>query len=120
MNKRGDQELKSTHRITMRLTEDEFNMIKTCSMEERLSASEYCRTKIFPATHKKASRDIFIELQKMNESLSDTYSLYKKILRAANADPGFDKDILSEARGALQELSAIAGNVYSAIRNQEP
>ena len=56
----------------------------------------------------------------MNESLSDTYSLYKKILRAANADPGFDKDMLSEARGALQELSAIAGNVYSAIRNQEP
>lgn len=120
MNKRDDHEQKSTYRITMRLTDDEFNMLKTCSMEEKLTVSEYCRTKIFPTTHKKVSRDIFNKLQIMSESLSDTYSLYKKILRSANADPRVDKDMLSESKVALQELSAITGNIYDALRNQKP
>jgi len=120
MNKRDNQEQKSVHRVTIRLTEDEYDKLKTVCQEERLTASEYCRTKIFPETHKKVSRDIFIELQKMNESLTDTYSLYKKILRSASTENGVDKDMLFEARASLQELSAIAGNIYDTLRTQDP
>lgn len=120
MNKRDDQELKSIHRVTIRLTEEEYNALKIISEEERITASEYCRTKIFPSIHKKVPRDVFVELQKMNESLSDVYSLYKKILRAITEDPNVNKDLLSEAKSSMQELSAIAGNIYDEIRNQDP
>lgn len=120
MNKRNDQDLKSTHKVTIRMTDDEYNRMKTESAEERLTASEYCRTRLFPDTHKKVPRDVFIELQKMNENLSDTYSLFKKILRSASStENGINKDMLDEARGALQELSAMAGNIYEAIRTDK-
>ena len=102
------------------MTDDEYERIKSESQEERLTASEYCRTRLFPETHRKVPRDIFIELQKMNEGLSDAYSLFKKILRsAASSEYGIDKDLLDEAKDALQELSATAGNIYDVLRNQK-
>ena len=120
MNKRNDQELKSLHRVTIRMTDEEYDRIKAECLEERLTISEYCRTRIFPDTHKKIPRDIYVELRRMNENLSDTYSMFKKILRAAsNPENGIDKDMLEEAKGALQELSSTAGNIYDAIRSQK-